>query len=196
MEYSENPLRKEHAYHRSERREARRKLAKIAVKSALAGAAALGIFSAEKAIEQAGQDSFKPDSYYSGKVEISMNPNLNLRETPVVITNKNEEPNTVNWKNVEEINGVKVQGETDFIIENPLITKGDNPEGGGEKGKWITLDAKVDQLLGEPKEEKLYISFSPQTREFVKPIQSGNFVKISDVTSTDTLGIVSLKTAP
>lgn len=184
----------EHAFHVGEKREKRRKLMQRSIKTIIAtGAAAATFLGVGKFLEQRSEAHYQPDSYYNGRVEVIMSPNLNVREDPIVITNRNEPPNTVNWKNVEEINGVKIKGNESFVITNPLITKGDNPATNSvEKGAWITFDAKVDQPFGNPKEETLYVSLSSATRGFVIPIEPGSFVKLDNLTSTNDLGKVSL----
>lgn len=187
MEYSEKPLRKEHASHVGERREARRKLA-------IAGSLVLGLaglISVGNNAEKALQPTHTPESYYDGKIEIILSDNLRVRETPIVITNNGEQPNTVEWDNIEEINGVKINRNESIIIEDPLITYGDDPAPEGtERGAWITFDAKVDNGLGLT-DEKLYVSLSSATRDFVKPVEPGSFVTLSDLTSTEGLGTVT-----
>lgn len=193
MEYSEQPKKVEHAYNVSEKREARRKLLKTRVKTLLAtGVAAATFLGVGKVIENTTEANYNPDSYYNGKVEIVMSDNLRVRETPIVITNDSEPPNTVEWDQVKEINGVKVDGSESFIIDNPLITEGDDPMSeGAEKGSWITFDAKVDNGLGV-EDEKLYVSLSSATNDYVKPIESGSFIKLDSYTSTQDLGKVSV----
>lgn len=193
MEYSEQPRKAEHAYNVSEKREARRKLLKTRVKTLLAtGVAAATFLGVGKAMENASEANYNPDSYYNGKVEIVMSDNLRVREAPIVITNDSEPPNTVEWDQVKEINGVKVDGSESFIIDNPLITEGDDPMlEGAEKGSWITFDAKIDNGLGV-EDEKLYVSLSTATNEYVKPIESGSFIKLDSYTSSQDLGKVSV----
>lgn len=193
MEYSEKPLRVEHAYNAYEKKEARRKLFKTRVKTLLAtGVAAATFLGVSKGMEQAAEAAYQPDSYYNGKIEVVMSDNLNVRETPIVITNDSETPNTVDWSQIKEINGVKTEGGKSFTIDNPTITYGDNPASeGAEKGSWITFDAKVDNGLGT-EDEKLYISFSPTTSDYVKPLETGSFIKLDSYTPTQDLGNVTV----
>jgi hypothetical protein len=194
MEYSEQPRKVEHAYSVSQRAEARRKLIKTRVKTLLAtGVAAATFLGVGKAIENGAETNYNPDSYYDGKVEIVMSDNLNVREAPIVITNDSEPPNTVNWDRVKEINGVKVEGSESFVIDNPLITEGDDPlSEGAERGSWITFDAKVDNGLGVD-DEKLYVSLSSATNDYVKPVETGSFIKLDSFTSNQDLGSVTVK---
>lgn len=183
----------EQAFHVVERREARRKLLGGAAKAVAAGVAAVSVLAGVgNAIEQGKKESYQPDSYYNGRIEIVMSDNLNLREYPVIISTPGEAtqedgPNTVDWNDVDEINGVKVEGSESFVIANPLITEGESPEGPTIKGSWITFDAKVD---GE--KERLYVSFSPATNDYVKPIESGTFIKLDPAMSTDGLGSITV----
>lgn len=194
MEYSEQPKSVEHAYSVSQRREARRKLITQRVRTAIAATAIVGSFlGVGKVMQQASEKDYNPDSYYSGKVEVVMSDNLNVRESPIVITNKHEQSNAINWNRVKEVNGVRVEGNNSFIIDNPLITEGDDPMSeGGEKGSWITFDAKVDNGLGLT-DEKLYVSLSAATNEYVKPVESGSFVKLDSLLApSQDLGKVSV----
>lgn len=193
MEYSEQPRRVEHAYNVHEKHEARRKLIKTRVKTLLAtGVAAATFLGVGKAIESGAERNYNPDSYYDGKVEVVMSDNLNVREAPIVIINDSEPPNTVSWDQVKEINGVKVGESESFIIDSPLITEGDDPMSeGAEKGSWITFNAKVDNGLGL-EDEKLYVSLSAATNEYVKPIESGSFIKLDSYTSNQDLGKVTV----
>lgn len=192
MEYSEQPKKVEHAYNISEKKEARRKLISQRVRNVVAaGAIAATFLGVSKGIEAASEGNYKPDSYYNGSVEVVMSEYLNVRESPIVITNDSEPPNTVDWNQIKEINGVKTEGGKSFVIDNPVITYGDDPTSeGAEKGSWITFDAKVDNGLGT-EDEKLYISLSPATSDYVRPLETGSFIKLDSTTSaTQDLGKV------
>ena len=160
---------------------------------ASAGLAIATITVVGNAMEQGEKNHFKPDSYYGGTVEINMNENLNLRETPIIISDPNIAPNTVNWHDVVQINGVNIKGKDNFVIEKPLITEGDNPEASDEKSPWITFQATIDQPLTGPKTETLYINFSA-TRDYVKPIETGAFIKIDNSIPPSEFG--KIKTTP
>lgn len=192
MEYSEKPLQKEHAYNQRERSEARRKLIGKKVKTVIAaGAMAATFLGVGKAIEENAESKYQPDSYYNGSVEVVLSENLNIREAPIVISNDSEPPNTVDWNQIDEINGVKIEGAEKIIINNPVITEGDDPASIGGESPWITLKAKVEQAIGDPREETLYINFSGATTDYVKPIESGSFIKLSGEPAAN-LGNVSI----
>ena len=193
MEYSEQPRKVEHAYNVSQKHEERRKLMKTRVKTLLAtGVAAATFLGVGRVIEQASEKDYSPDSYYSGKVEVVKSDNLRVRESPIVIINDGEPPNTVDWNEIEAIksqgNWVDIKDGRSFIVDKPIITEGDDPmsEGTG-KGSWITFDAKVNN-----EDEKLYISLSSATSEYVKHIESGTFIKLDSLTSNQDLGKVTV----
>lgn len=194
MEYSEQPRQVEHAYNVSQKREERRKLMKTRVKTLLAtGVAAATFLGVGKVMEQASAEKdYSPDSYYNGKVEVVMSDNLRVRESPIVIINGSEQPNTVDWDEIEAIksqgNWVDIRKGNSFVVDKPIITKGDDPmsEGAG-KGSWLTFDARVNN-----EDEKLYVSLSAATSDYVKPIESGTFIKLDSLTSNQDLGKVTV----
>ncbi len=190
MEYSEQPKPVEHAYSTSQRHEPRRKLFTQRVKTAIAATAIVGSFLGVKAMESPSTETAStPDTYYSGRVEIVMSDGLYVRKEPIVIRNRHDEPNNVEWSQIKEINGQNVEGGKSFTIDKPLITYGDDPETqGAGKGSWITFDAKVNN-----EDEKLYVSLGTATNGYVKPIESGVFKKVDPLlTPTEDLGKVTV----
>jgi hypothetical protein len=194
MDYSrETPRGPEHAYNVREKQEARRKLMAKRVKTVIAtGVAAATFLGVSKGIEAASEKDYGADAYYNGKIEIVMSDNLNVRKEPYVINNDSQIPNTVDWQQIKAINGAKTEGGKSFVIEDPLITYGDDPTTEGvEKGSWVTFDAKVDNGLGV-EDDKLYVSLSQATSEYVKPVESGSFIKLDSGTSSQDLGKVTV----
>jgi hypothetical protein len=167
----------------------RRFLTKVA-KTTAAVAVAVGVYTGLKEISPANPDNaFKPNEVYQGQVEIKIG-GANVRKEPVIINNPNDEPNIVPWENIKEVNGVNIEGKTSFIVGNPLITEGDNPNPAvGEKSPWITLQTN---------EGTVFINKSKATLGAVNPIGEGKIVQLSEnsTASTNAAGAVSFTTTP
>lgn len=86
-----------------------------------------------------------------------------FRESPSTLENRTGE-GILPWEQVGEINGIRInkavesQGEIEITLKNPLITRGLNPDTGGNDGIWITVVRE-----GKP----YFISASQQTAGLV-----------------------------
>ncbi len=133
---------------------------------AVAGTAVLG----RKGLELAGkaatelEPSYDPSEVYAGEVEVLKG--VHVRKSP-----NTEEPNVVDWDNIEEINGVKLGDAGSFTVLNPKIYSGFDPSasrGGHRDSPWIELEARIKKPLTGSYMHRIYVNMGSQTYEFVK----------------------------
>lgn len=98
--------------------------------------------------------------------------------------------NIIEWRDIESVNGVALNGADMFVIENAPMVEGEDPDKRLRHlripvyGNWIRLVIKTKSL----QEERYYfVSYSDQTREFVQPVGSTG---LSTVIEETTEGIV------
>lgn len=156
------------------------KVAKVAAVGAIGGTfAGVGVLAGADSAE-ALADHLKaphtPTDVYKGEIKIERG--VNIRLAPFV-QGPSEEPNTVNWDDIRFAPIVAADKnfglykKSSFKIENPLIYT--SPSG----SRWIMWDAfLLRKLLTQP--TTFFINIGPDTADFVKLQQGGEFLKIID----------------
>lgn len=81
--------------------------------------------------------------------------------------------NAIEWRDIESVNGVALNGADMFVIENAPMVEGEDPDRRLRHlripvyGNWIRLVMRTKSL----REEKYYfVSYSDQTEKFVQPV--------------------------
>lgn len=79
---------------------------------------------------------------------------------------------TVEWKDIIELNGVNIQQADSFTATSPLIVYPPYPAGLNQP-PWLAFKATVNGLFGRTNKQTVYINFSNETADFVKLVIYG-----------------------
>ena len=199
----------EQAFHVGERAAARRRrlstIGRVAAAAVLTTAGVVGLGKiAEGTAQSQAMDSYdakmeqlaienlyKADRFKDGKYEIVIsnpddNTELNLRAGPYI------ENNVLDWNQVDSIDGTKIPaGTNSFIIEDPLISTGQDPANKDQPADWISLDL----TLKDGKNQRAFIFNGEQTSGHIQALESGAIKPLSQSTESDNLGNVTINPA-
>ncbi len=205
----ETPIHMEQAFHVGERAAARRRrlstVGKVAAAAVLATAGAIGLGkisdglpqsqamdSYDAKLEQSAiENLYKADRFKDGKYEIIIsnpddNTELNLRKAPYI------ENNVLDWNQVDSIDGTKIPaGTNSFIIEDPLISTGQDPVDKTQSADWISLDL----TLKDGESQRAFIFNGEQTSGHIQALESGAIKPLSQSTESDNIGSVTINPA-
>lgn len=101
---------------------------------------------------------------------VAIEKGVNIRTSPRIPneTRFSEPDNTIQWRDIEAVNGIALNGKSVFIIENPELVDGNRTlEDYGSQ--WIKLQIK---RRGDNNYQPYYINDSPNTWEFVNYIEN------------------------
>lgn len=126
-----------------------------------------------RAAETANWQNVEPGAIYLGSVIITPDPNLNVRYFPRIPLFKPD--NLIAWANIIRINGVEINAHK-FSVKYPTLVYNGQSSSNliyPASSPWIQLHADLDNN-GVISTQKVYISFSEQTRDYLKWKQISN----------------------
>lgn len=125
-------------------------------------------------VEQQG----KGDFVYAGSIRVKV---FNPDNVPIAVRTAPEKNyNRIPWQDIVELNGVNMDGVTEFSITNPLIVK--EPEGFNpatyQDGPWIKLSGTVRGSRGEELKKDLYVNAGPTNLEYIREVYGSKIVPL------------------